>query len=78
MTFVLIERSDIVALKELGYGEGCRYIETLHKKEMAVRTKNLRSLNKDEAETVAMNLGGEIVDFSFDESTEWAIAFSPI
>lgn len=73
-----IERSDVFALKELGYGEGCRYIETMHKREMAIRMKELDIRNKSEAEKVASKLGGKLVDFILNEATEWAIAFSPI
>lgn len=73
-----IERSDVVALKELGYGEGCRYIEAMHKKEMAFRVKDLMISNVYEAEQVALKVGGKLVNFSINESTEWAMVFSPL
>ena len=73
-----IERSDVVALKELGYGESCRYIEAMHKREMAIRTKDLRLTGSREAEKAASKIGGELVDFSFNEATEWTIVFTPI
>jgi hypothetical protein len=76
--FLKIERSDVVALKELGYGEGCRYIEALHKREMAFRIRELKLSNRNEAEKAALKLGGEMVDFSLNEATQWAMVFTPI
>jgi hypothetical protein len=73
-----IERSDVVVLKELGYGEGCRYIEAMHKREMAYRMKDLKLDTKKEAENAASILGGEMVDFTLNESTEWTMVFSPL
>jgi hypothetical protein len=73
-----IERSDVVALKELGYGEGCRYIEAMHKNEMAIRTKDLNLNDRVEAEKVAAIIGGELVDFSVNEATAWAIVVMPM
>lgn len=73
-----IERSDVVALKELGYGEGCRYIEAMHKREMAVRTKDLKLTDKSEAEKAALKIGGELVDFSVNDATEWTMVFTPM
>ena len=73
-----IERSDVVALKELGYGDGCRYIEAMHKKEMAFRVKDLIISNAYEAEQIAVKVGGKLVNFSINESTEWAMVFSPL
>ena len=58
-----IKRSDVVALKELGYGEGCRYIDAMHKREMAFRVKDLMIRNRNEAEKVALKIGGKLVDF---------------
>ena len=78
MDILKIERSDVVALKELGYGEGCRYIEAMHKREMAYRMKDLKLDTKKEAENAASILGGEMVDFTLNESTEWAMVFSPM
>jgi hypothetical protein len=73
-----IERLDVVVLKELGYGEGCRYIDAMHKREMALRVKDLNIPDKSKAKLVASKTGGELVDFSINESTEWAIVFSPL
>jgi hypothetical protein len=73
-----IKRSDIVALKELGYGEGCRYIETIHKREMAKRTKDLNIRNRTEAEKVVSKIGGKLVYLNINESTAWAIVFTPL
>lgn len=73
-----IERSDVVALKELGYGDGCRYIEAMHKKEMAFRVKDLMISNAYEAEQIAVKVGAKLVNFSINESTEWAMVFSPL
>lgn len=73
-----IERSDVVALKELGYGEGCRPIESMHKREMTIRTKELRKTTKDQVEKIIQRIGGKMVDFSVNEATEWAVVFSPL
>lgn len=78
MNDLKLKRSDVLALKELGYGEGCRYIEAMHKREMAFRIKDLMINNKNEAEQVASKIGGKLVDFSINESTEWAMVFSPL
>ena len=76
--FLRVERSDVVGLKELGYGEGCRYIDAMHKREMAYRMKDLHITTVKEAENVASLIGGELVDFSVNDSTEWAMVFSPM
>ena len=76
--FLRVERFDVVALKELGYGEGCRYIDAMHKREMAYRMKDLHITTVKEAENVASLIGGELVDFSVNDSTEWAMVFSPM
>ena len=41
-----IEKAQVLAMKEMGYGEGCYAIDSMHKREMAVRTKDLRLVNK--------------------------------
>ncbi len=41
-----IERAQVFAIKELGYGEGTYAIESMHKREMAIRTKELRLVDK--------------------------------
>jgi hypothetical protein len=73
-----IKRSDVFVLKELGYGEGCRYIDAMHKREMAFRVKDLLISNKNEAQKVASKIGGKLVDFVLNDSTEWAMVFSPL
>jgi hypothetical protein len=78
VSILKIERSDVVILRELGYGEGCRYIEAMHKREMARRTKGLQLTTLAEAEKIASEIGAEIVDFKINESTEWAMAFTPM
>ena len=79
MVYILrVERSDVVALKELGYGEGCRYIDAMHKREMAYRMKDLHLTTIKKAEHAASLIGGELVDFSVNDSTEWAMVFSPM
>ena len=45
---------------------------------MANRTKDLRKTIKAEAIKIAKKIGGEIVDFTVNESTEWAIVFTPM
>lgn len=73
-----IERSDVASLKELGYGEGCRPIEAMHKREMAIRTKELRMVDKSKVEKLMSKTGGKLADFVIAESTEWAISFQPL
>ena len=41
-----VEKSRIFALKELGYDRNCLAIESMHKKEMAERTKELRKVDR--------------------------------
>jgi hypothetical protein len=38
----------------------------------------LKIRNKNEAEKVAAKIGGKLVDLTINESTEWAMLFSPI
>ena len=73
-----IERSQVLALKEMGYGEGSFAIDSMHKREMAVRTKDLRLVDKAVAEKMAASVGGAAVDFAIGSSTEWAIMMEPI
>jgi hypothetical protein len=44
-----IERISMLALKELGYGEGYQAIGAMHRREMTVRTKNLQKSVKARA-----------------------------
>ncbi len=73
-----IERSQILALKEMGYGEGSYAIDSMHKREMTIRTKDLRAVDKTIAEKIALQLGGRIVDLTLDSATAWAILMEPI
>src|SRR3990170_6590630 len=73
-----VDRGNVLALKELGYGESTYAIESMHKREMAIRTKDLRLVDKTQAQKIAEIVGGELVDLSIDSATEWAIMISPI
>jgi hypothetical protein len=73
-----IEKSQVLALKEMGYGESCYAIDSMHKREMAIRTKDLRLVNKTMAEKIASVVGGKLVDLSLDSATDWAIMMEPI
>ncbi len=73
-----IERTQIFAIKELGYGEGSQAIESMRKREMAIRTKDLRSVGKALAEQLAEAVGGKLADLQIDSATEWAIMVEPI
>jgi len=73
-----IERSQVLALKEMGYGEGSYAIDSMHKREMAIRTKDLRLVDKAMAEKIASLVGGKLVDFTLDSATDWAIMVEPI
>jgi len=43
---VKIVRSQVLTLKELGYGQSCLAIDDIHKREMAFRMKELRLVDK--------------------------------
>ncbi|HIJ08269.1 TPA: hypothetical protein HA274_02835 [Candidatus Bathyarchaeota archaeon] len=73
-----VERSELLALKEMGYGQSCYAIDSLHKREMAVRTKDLRLVDEATAEKIAMLVGGELVDLTIDSATVWAIMMQPL
>jgi hypothetical protein len=73
-----VERTNVLALKELGYGEGCQAIDSMHKREMAVRTKDLQLANKTMAQEISRVVGGKLVDFTFDSATEWSIMMEPL
>lgn len=73
-----IERTQVLALKEMGYGESCYAIDSMHKREMAIRTKDLRLVNKSMAEKMAALVGGKTVDLTLDSATDWAIMVEPI
>ena len=73
-----IEKSQVLALKEMGYGESCYAIDIMHKREMVIRTKDLRPVNKAMAEKIASLVGGKLVDLTLDSATDWAIIMEPI
>lgn len=73
-----IDSSQVLALKELGYGQGCYAIDSMHKREMAVRTKDLRLIDKNTARLVSTSVGGKLVNLSIDEASEWTIMMEPI
>jgi len=73
-----IEKSQVLALKELGYGQACYAIDSMHKREMALRTKDLKLANKATAEKVASLVGGQLVDLNIDSATDWAIVMQPL
>jgi len=73
-----IETSQVLAMKELGYGQSCYAIDSMHKREMAVRTKDLRLVTKATAQQVALLVGGKLVDLTIDSATDWAIMMKPL
>ena len=73
-----IEKSQVLAMKELGYGQTCYAIDSMHKREMAIRTKDLRPVNKAMAEKLASLVGGKLVDLTIDSATDWAIMMEPL
>jgi hypothetical protein len=73
-----IEKSQVLAMKELGYGQSCYAIDSMHKREMAIRTKDLRLVNKAMAQQVASLVGGKRVDLTIDSATDWAIMMKPL
>ena len=73
-----IDTSQVLALKELGYGQGCYAIDSMHKREMAIRTKDLKLLDTNTALLVSKVVGGELVNLAIDEASEWAIMMEPI
>ena len=73
-----IERVQVLALKELGYGQSCYPIDAMHKREMAVRTKDLKEVTKETAQQIATAVGGKVVNLVLDSATDWAIVVNPI
>jgi len=73
-----IEKSQVLAMKELGYGQSCYAIDSMHKREMAIRTKDLRLVTKAMAQQIATLVGGKFVDLTIDSATDWAIMMQPI
>jgi hypothetical protein len=73
-----IEKSQVLAMKELGYGQSCYAIDSMHMREMAIRTKDLRLVNKAMAQQIATVVGGKLVDLIIDSATDWAIMMKPL
>ena len=73
-----IEKSQVLAMKELGYGQSCYAIDSMHKREMAIRTKDLRLVNEAMAQQIATVVGGKLVDLTIDSATDWAIMMKPL
>ena len=73
-----IEKSQVLAMKEMGYGQSCYAIDSMHKREMTIRTKDLRLVNKAIAEKMASFVGGKLVDLTLDSATDWTIMMEPI
>jgi len=73
-----VERSQLLALTEMGYGQSCYAIDSMHRREMAIRTIDLGLVNKVIAEKIALLVGGEMVDLTLDSATEWAIMMQPL
>ncbi len=73
-----IERSQVLALKELGYGESIYIVDSMHRREMTNRTKELQLIGTDGAEQIALLVGGKLVDLMIDSATEWTIMLEPI
>jgi hypothetical protein len=73
-----IEKSQLLAMKELGYGQSCYAIDSMHKREMAVRTKDLRLVTKEIVQQVATAVDGKLVDLTIDSATDWAIMMKPL
>jgi hypothetical protein len=73
-----VERAQLLALKEMGYDQSCYAIESMHKREMTLRTKDLRLVSKALAEKIATIVGGKLVDLTIDSATDWAIMMQPL
>ena len=73
-----IEKSQVLAMKELGYGQSFYAIDSMHKREMTIRTKDLRIVNKAIADQIASIAGGKLVDLTLDSATDWAIMIEPL
>ena len=73
-----IERSQVLAIKELGYGEGGYTVDSMHKREMAIRTRELRLVDSDMAQQISAIVGGKLVCLKIDSASDWAIMMEPI
>jgi hypothetical protein len=63
---------------ELGYNQRCYAIDSMRKREMAIRTKDLRLVNKAMTQQTATLVGGKLVDLTIDSATDWAIMMKPL
>jgi hypothetical protein len=70
--------SEVLTLKQLGISEHCLAIENLHQEDMAKCVEALKQVNAVEAQKISATVGGQIVDFKVNDSTEWAIMMEPI
>lgn len=73
-----ISLSEVLTLKQLGISEHCLAIENLHQEDMAKCVGALKQVNAVEAQKMADVVGGQIIDFKVNDSTEWAIMMEPI
>ena len=73
-----ISLSEVLTLKQLGISEHCLAIENLHQEDMAKCVEALKQVGIVEARKMADVVGGQIVDFKVNDSTEWAILMEPI
>lgn len=73
-----ISLSEVLTLKQLGISEHCLAIENLHQEDMAKCVDALKQVISNEASIIADKVGGQIVDFKVNDSTEWAILMEPI
>jgi hypothetical protein len=64
-----VDTSQVLALKELGYGQGCYAIDSMHKREMAIRTRDLRLVDKKTARLVSTVVGGKVANLSVNEAS---------
>ncbi len=62
----------------MGYDQSSFAIDSMHKREMAIRTKDLRLVNKTTAERIAELIGGKLVDLTIDSATDWAVMMQPL
>lgn len=73
-----ISLSEVLTLKQLGISEHCLAIENLHQEDMAKCVGALKQVTAKEAQIMATAVGGKIVDFKVNDSTEWAVLMEPI
>jgi hypothetical protein len=78
MVFMKISLSEVLTLKQLGISEHCLAIENLHQEDMTKCVGALKQVSPKEASIMADKVGGQIIDFKVNDSTEWAILMEPI